>query len=213
MTIKTTLKILMCSSALVFTSVNTASAHQHKSGEAAADHMEDKAKDAMMDKAEDAAMEKVEDAAMEKAEDSMMAKGADSMKEKATEMAVDKAKGMAKDKVLGTAGASAGVAGKAEHMMKEKAMDHAMDKAEGKMMEHAAGEHKMKEGAVMATPEAAMQEKMSAPAPAPVAAQPVKLLSFDEALAVCRANPTGGLQECIDERTGQGAMRKQMNGS
>lgn len=49
MNINTTLKILMCLSALVFAGVGTASAHQHKAGEAAAVQMKDKTNDKAKD--------------------------------------------------------------------------------------------------------------------------------------------------------------------
>lgn len=221
MKINTTLKILMCTSALVFAGVSTASAHQHKSGEAAAKQMEEKVKDKAMDMATDHAKDKAKDHAkdMMEGEGKSEEKGAsETMQEKAGSMAMDKAEGMAKDKVLGKA--SGGVAGQVEHKMKEKAMDHAMDKAKDTMMEHAKGKtkevHTMEDGTVMTGKEHGMEHKMSAPAAeqaAPAATEPKKLISFDEALAECRANASANLQACIDERTGQGALRKQLNGS
>jgi hypothetical protein len=226
MKINTTLKILMCTSALVLAGVSTASAHQHEAGEAAATQMKEKAKDKAMDMAADQAKNKAKDHAKDimVGESQSMEKGAsETMQEKAGSMAMDKAKGMAKDKVLGKA--SGGVAGQVEHKMKEKAMDHAMDKAEGSMMEHAKdkaegsmmehakhkaeGAHTMEDGTVMTGKEHGMEHKMSAPA----ATEPMKLISFDEALAVCRANASADLQACVDKHTGQGALRKQMNGS
>jgi hypothetical protein len=209
MKMKTTLKILMCTSALAFTTIGTASAHQHESGEAAASQMKEKAKDKAVDMATDEAKEM-----MKKEEHTME----HSMQEKATGMAMDKAKGVAKDKVLGEAGS--GVAGQVEHKMKEKAMDNAMDKA----ADHAKGMVK-KEGGdeaagtaeiefieVAGDSEAKMPEKaqgvvMGTPAVENAApqSQPAKLLTFDEALSVCRGQ--AALQACIDEKTGQGAAR------
>ena len=226
MNMTTTLKILMCTSALAFASVGTASAHQHEAGEAAATQMKDKAKDKAVDMATDKAKEMVKDkaaghGAMEhKMEDGTMMKGAEhSMKEKASDMAMDKAKGMAKKEVVGDAGA--GVAGKMEHSMKEKAMDHAMDKAG----DHAKGVM-MKEGAATTVQAPEVITAPAAPMPAPAqsvimntpaaenaapASQPAKLLSFDEALSACRG--AADLQACIDERTGQGALRQQIHNS
>jgi len=225
MTINSTLKILMCTSALAFAGMTTASAHQHEAGEAAASQMTDKAKDKAVDMATDKVQEMVQEKAMDQSAaeaaspEGVMVKGASqSMKESATDMAMDKAKGMAKKEVLGDAGS--GIAGQVEHSMKEKAMDHAMDKAG----DHAKG-MMVKEGAAAdAVVEA--PEVVAAPMPAPAQtvimntpavenaapqSQPAKLLSFDEALSACRG--AADLQACIDERTGQGALRQQIHNS
>jgi hypothetical protein len=202
MTFKTSIKIIVGTSVLMFAGATSAYADHHKSGEHGAAQMK--------------CAEGEECAAMKEKMMKMSAEEKAAKKEKMMKMS-DEERAAYKEKM--------------SHKMKakEKAMKHKMEAKEHKMdaMEHKmeakerameAKEHGMeaKEHAMEAKEHGmehkAMQGDAAAPAMPEAAEEPMEILSFEDALATCRANASANLQACIDKRTGQGALRKQIHG-
>ena len=230
MTFKTSIKIIVGTSVLMFAGATSAYADHHKSGEHGAAQMkcaEGEECAAMKEKmmkmsAEEKAAKKEK---MMKMSDEERAAYKEKMshKMKAKEKAM-KHKMEAKEHKMEAK----------EHAMEAKehkmdAMEHKMEAEEHKMdaMEHKmeakerameAKEHGMeaKEHAMEAKEHGmehkAMQGDAAAPAMPEAAEEPMEILSFEDALATCRANASANLQACIDKRTGQGALRKQIHG-